>query len=98
MSATGPLQGGPSLSALRYKNIATSSPQGGGRELVGSAYSGVHRTIPSPETSASEARARAWVYVFECYESKIADASSTAHTGRETKGEKDDRTENGTQG
>jgi hypothetical protein len=65
---------------------------------VGNAYSGVHRTVPSPETSACEARARAWLYVFECYERKNADAGSTAHTGRETKGEKDDRGENGTQG
>jgi hypothetical protein len=98
VSATGPLQGGPSLSALRYKNIATSSPRGGARAIVGKTYSGVHRTIPSPETSACEARARAWVYVFECYERRNADASSTAHTGRATKGEKDDRTENGTRG
>ncbi len=98
MSATGPRPGGPSSSASRYKNIATSSPRGGGRAIVGNAYSGVHRTVPSPETSAREARARAWVYVFECYERKNADAGSTAHTGRETKGEKDDRGENGTRG
>jgi len=52
----------------------------------------------SPETGAREARARAWVYVFECYERKKADAGSTAHTREEAKGEKDDRGENGTQG
>jgi hypothetical protein len=46
---------------------------------------------PSPETSAREARARAWVYVFECYERKKSDAGSMARAGGEAKGEKDDR-------
>jgi hypothetical protein len=62
------------------------------------ASSGARCTAPSPETSAREARARAWVYVFECYERKKADAGSTARTRGETKGDKDDRGENGTQG
>ena len=97
-SETGRRPGGPSLSASRYKNTATSSPRGGGRAIVGSTSSGARRTVPSPETSAREARARAWVYVFECYERKKADAESTAHTGKEAKGEKDDRGENCTQG
>jgi hypothetical protein len=66
--------------------------------MVGKTYSGVHRTVPSPETSAREARARAWLYVLECYERKNADSGSTAHTGRATKGEKDVHVENGTQG
>ncbi len=87
------------MSASRYKNTGTVSPQRGGRAIVGRASSGgAHRTDPSPETGAREARARAWLYVFECYERKNADAGSTAHTGRETKGEKDDRGENGTRG
>jgi hypothetical protein len=64
---------------------------------VGRASSGAPRTDSSPETGACEARARAWLYVFECYEKK-AHAGSTARTGGETKGEKDDRGENGTQG
>jgi hypothetical protein len=41
---------------------------------------------------------RAWVYVFECYERKKADAGSAAHSGGEAKGEKDDRTENDARG
>jgi hypothetical protein len=86
------------LSASRYKNTATSSPRGGGRAIVGSTSSGARRTVPSPETSAREARARAWVYVFECYERKKDDAGSTVRTGGETKGDKDDRGENCTQG
>jgi hypothetical protein len=65
---------------------------------VGRASSGVHRPDPSPETSAREARARAWLYVLECYERKKADAGSTARTSKEAKGDKDDRSENGTQG
>ena len=72
---------------------------------MGSTSSGARRTVrtvPSPETSAREARARAraraWVYVFECYERKKADAGSTARTSGETKGDKDDRGENCTQG
>jgi hypothetical protein len=65
---------------------------------VGRASSGTHRRDHSPETSAREARARAWLYVFECYERKKADAGSTTRTGAETKGEKDDRTENGAKG
>jgi hypothetical protein len=65
---------------------------------VGRAFSGGRRTNPSPETSARDARARAWVYVFECYERKKADAGSAAHSGGEAKGEKDDRTENGARG
>jgi hypothetical protein len=65
---------------------------------VARASSGVHRRDHSPETSAREARARAWLYVFECYERKKADAGSTARTGAETKGEKDDHGESGTKG
>jgi len=65
---------------------------------VGKAPSVAHRTDRSPEAGAREARARAWLYVFECYERKKADAGSTACTGTEAKGEKDDRGENGTQG
>ena len=65
---------------------------------MGRASSGAHRTDPSSETRTREARARAWVYVFECYERKKADAGSTACTSGEAKGEKDDRGENGTQG
>jgi hypothetical protein len=60
--------------------------------------SGARRTVPSPETSAREARARAWVYVFECYERKKSDAGSMARAGGEAKGEKDDRGENGARG
>ena len=86
------------MSASRYKNTGTVSPQRGGRAIVGKASSGAHRTDPYPETSASAARARAWLYVFECYERKTADAGSTAHNHNEAKGEKDDRDENGTQG
>ena len=41
---------------------------------MGRAFSGGRRTNPSPETSARDARAGAWVYVFECYERKKADA------------------------
>jgi hypothetical protein len=63
---------------------------------VGRASSGAHRTDP-PETGAREARARAWVYVFDCYERKKADDRSTARIGGEAKGEKDDLGENGTQ-
>jgi hypothetical protein len=59
---------------------------------------GTHHTGSSNETSARDARARAWVYVFECYERKKADAGSTARTGGETKGDKDDRGENCTKG
>jgi hypothetical protein len=59
---------------------------------------GTHHTDSSTETSARDARARAWLYVFECYERKIADAGSTACTGNEAKGVKHDRSENGTQG
>jgi hypothetical protein len=62
---------------------------------VDRALSGGRRTDPSPETSARDARARAWVYVFECYERKKADAGSTARSGEVAKGEKDDRGENG---
>jgi hypothetical protein len=40
------------------------------------ASSGARCTAPSPETSAREARARAWLYVFECYERKKADAGA----------------------
>jgi hypothetical protein len=65
---------------------------------VGRASSRTHRTDPSPETSTREARARAWLYVFECYERKKAIAGSTACTGKEAKRNKDDRGENGTQG
>jgi hypothetical protein len=65
---------------------------------VGRASTGTHRTDPSPETSVREARARAWVYVFECYERKKADAGSTARSGEVAKGEKDDRGENGARG
>jgi hypothetical protein len=65
---------------------------------VGRASSGTHLRDPSPETSAREARARAWVYVFECYERKKSDAGSTARSGEVAKGEKDDRTENGARG
>jgi len=66
--------------------------------IVGRAASGAHRPDRSPETAAREARARAWLYVFECYERKKADAGSTACTGKEAKGEKDDRGENCAQG
>jgi hypothetical protein len=65
---------------------------------VGRAPSGVHRTIPSHETSARDARARAWVYVFECYERKKADVGSTARTRDEEKGEQDVCGENGARG
>jgi len=58
---------------------------------VGRASSGTHLRNPSPETSTREARGRAWVYVFECYERKKADAGSTARTPYEAKGKKDDR-------
>jgi hypothetical protein len=53
--------------------------------------SGTHLRDPSPETNTREARGRAWVYVFECYERKKAFAGSTARTPYEAKGEKDDR-------
>jgi hypothetical protein len=65
---------------------------------VGRASSGTHRRDSSPETSAREARARAWLYVFDCYERKMAEAWSTAFTRNEAKGEKDDHGENDTQG
>ena len=65
---------------------------------MGRASSGTHLRDPSPETSAREARARAWVYVFECYERKKADAGGTARSGEVAKGEKDDRTENDARG
>jgi hypothetical protein len=65
---------------------------------VGRASCGTHLRDPSPETTACEARARAWLYVFECYERKRADAGNTACTRDEAKGEKDDRTENGARG
>jgi hypothetical protein len=66
--------------------------------IVGRAFSGGRCTDPSPETSAREARARAWVYVFECYERKKGDAGSTARSGEVAKGEKDDRIQNGARG
>ena len=44
--------------------------------IVGRAASGAHRPDRSPETAAREARARAWLYVFECYERKKADAGA----------------------
>jgi hypothetical protein len=59
---------------------------------------GAHRTDPSAETSARKARARAWLYVFECYERKKADAGSTAPTDIEAKGDEDDRREDNVQG
>jgi len=65
---------------------------------VGRGCSVTHRRDHSPETSAREARARAWLYVFECYERKKAEAGSTASTRNEAKGEKDVRGESGTQG
>ncbi|HSK86491.1 MAG TPA: hypothetical protein VK902_24245 [Rubrobacter sp.] len=64
---------------------------------MGRASSGARLTAPSPETSAREARARAWRHVFECYERKKGDAGS-ARTGGEAKGDEDDRGQNGTQG
>jgi hypothetical protein len=64
---------------------------------VGRVPSGVDRADPSSETGTREARARAWLYVFDCYERKKADAGSMACIGKEAKGEKDDRGENGTQ-
>jgi hypothetical protein len=65
---------------------------------MGRASLGTHHTDSSTETSARDARARAWIYVFECYERKMADAGSTASTRNEVKGVKNDRGENGTQG
>jgi hypothetical protein len=41
-----------------------------------------------------EARARAWRFVFECYERKKAGASGAARTGEEEKGESDDEPQN----
>jgi hypothetical protein len=75
----------------------TISGRVGGRAIVGRESFGVHRTDSSTETSARDARVRAWIYVFECYERKLADAWS-ARTGEEAKGDEDDRGENGTQG
>ena len=65
---------------------------------MGRASSGAHLRNPSPKTSAHDARARAWVYVFECYERKKADAGSTVRSPEVAKGEKDGRTENGARG
>lgn len=64
---------------------------------MGRESSGARRTAPSHETSAREARARAWLYVCECYERNKADAGS-ARSGGEAKADEDDRGENGTQG
>jgi hypothetical protein len=65
---------------------------------VGRASSGTHLRDPSPETSTRDARARAWLYAFECYERKKAFAGSTARTRNEAKGENDVCGEIGTQG
>jgi hypothetical protein len=66
--------------------------------LVGRPSSGAHSIDPSSETGAREAQARAWVYVFECYERKKAEVGGTACTRGEAKAENDDRGENCTQG
>jgi hypothetical protein len=65
---------------------------------MGRASLGTHRTDSSTETSARDARARAWIYVFGCYERKMTDCGSKACTSNEVKGVKHDRSENGTQG
>ena len=65
---------------------------------MGRASSGAYRTDHFSETAAREARARAWLYVFESYERKRADAESTARTGKLAKGVNDDRGENATRG
>jgi hypothetical protein len=59
---------------------------------------GTYDTDSSTETSARDARARAWIYLFECYERKMAEAGSAACTLNEAKGVKHVRSESGTQG
>ena len=55
---------------------------------MGRASSGAHRTDPSSETSTRDARARVWLYVFECYERKKAYVGNTARSGGDAKGER----------
>ena len=52
------------LERTALQDTGTISLRVGGRAIVGRVSSGAHRTVPAPETSAREARARAWLYVF----------------------------------